>query len=93
MKTIFNNRHLTHTLALLAAIAAGQLQAGQDLRLAENGSERVQQQTREQRSAATPKVAENGSERSLEHQRQLRGKQALQVVEGGAERSQALRRA
>ena len=86
MKTIFNKRHLTHTLALLAAIAAGQLHA-------ENGSERVQQQTRELRSAATPKLAENGSERSFEHQRQLRSKQVLQVVEGGAERSPALRRA
>lgn len=86
MKTIFNKRHLTHTLALLAAIAAGQLQA-------ENGSDRVQQQTREQRSTATPKLVENGSERSFEHQRQLRGKQALRVVEGSAERTQALRRA
>nr|WP_298141293.1 hypothetical protein [uncultured Pseudomonas sp.] len=93
MKTLFNNRHLIHTLALLAAIGAGQLQASQDLRLAENGSERVQQQAREQHAVATPEVAENGSERSFEHQRQLHSKQALQVVEGGAERSQAERHA
>ena len=86
MNTALNRRRLTHSLALLAAIVAGHLQA-------ENGSERVPQQTREQHSGAAVKLAENGSERSLEHQRQLRSKQALQIAEGGAERSQALRRA
>jgi hypothetical protein len=80
------NRRLTHSLALLAVLAAGHLQA-------ENGSERVPQQTREHHSGAAVKLAENGSERSIERQRQLRSKQALHIAEGGAERSQALRRA
>lgn len=86
MNTALTHRRLTHSLALLAVLAAGHLQA-------ENGGERVPQQTRERLSGAAVELAENGSERSLEHQRQVRGKQALQIAEGGAERSQALRRA
>lgn len=91
MNTLFNRR-LSHSLILFAALAAGQLQAHDNLQLAENGSDRLQEQIRTQRAAAALKLAENGSERSSERQRHLRLKQQLQLAEGGAERSQALRR-
>ena len=56
MNTALTHRRLTHSLALLAVLAAGHLQA-------ENGGERVPQQTREQLSGAAVELAENGSER------------------------------
>jgi hypothetical protein len=46
MHTLNSTRLLTHALALLAVIAAGQLQANETLQVAENGSERTLQQSR-----------------------------------------------
>jgi hypothetical protein len=69
MHTLNSTRRLTNALALLAVIAAGQLQANETLQVAENGSERTLQQSRKQPQDRAKELAENGSERTLQQSR------------------------
>ena len=57
MNTALTHRRLTHSLALLAVLAAGHLQA-------ENGSERSLEHQRQVRGKQALQIAEGGAERS-----------------------------
>jgi hypothetical protein len=87
MQTLISTRRLTHSLILLTAILAGQLQARETVQVAENGSERAQQHSRKQHAKQASELVENGSERTLERSRKQPQTDAVKVAENGSERT------
>lgn len=82
---------LTHGLLLLAVLGISQAQASETPLLAEDGSDRVLEQSRKQQTTEI-EVAENRSEGPVERIRTQPLKPVLRLVEGGAERTLTARR-
>ena len=87
MKNLNTTRRLTHTLVLLAALSAGQIQATETLQVAENGSEQTLERSRKLQPESTADLAENGSEQTLERSRKLQHENTIELAENGSERA------
>lgn len=85
MKNLNTTRRLTHTLVLLAALSAGQIQATETLQVAENGAERALERSRKLHHDSAAKLAENGSERALQRSHKLQHENAVELAENGSE--------